>query len=469
MFLKADASPINKINAFLRSPEFVALAAVLTAAANIFCLELALYTVFTLIAVYVCLLGDDLRPMMPLVVFCYLAPSVINNPGRNAASVFSGVGGIYILCLGIIIALAVSTYVFRNRKTFFARKRPLLTGMLILTGAYMLGGIGSTAYPDAALKNILFSVLQGACIIVPYYLFSGSLDWQHTRKDYFAWVGFCAGGLLVVEILWIYLSGNVIQDGVIIRQQIYTGWGMYNNMGAMLAMMIPFAFYLATKYRKGWLGTVIGSAFFVCVLLTCSRNSIIIAAAVYLVCILLMLSYARNRRHNTIALVTVSTVLVLVFVLFHDQILLLFSDLLNRGLDPSSRDDIFWEGLKLFADAPIFGSSFYSPGYQPWDFSIVDSFSAFFPPRWHNTIIQLLASCGIVGLCAYILHRVQTVRMLLCGHSKEKSFIACSLAVLVACSLFDCHFFNMGPTLFYSMALAFAENCTGNPFSLTKQ
>ncbi len=468
MLCKTEASPINRINAFLRSPEFVALAALLTAAANLFSLELAVYTVFTLVVVYVCLLGDDLRPIMPLVVFCYLAPSVANNPGYNAASVFSGGTGVYILCLGGVIALAVGVYVFRNRRSFFRHKRPLLGGMLLLAGAYMLSGIGSAAYPDAAAKNLFFAFLQGACIIVPYYLFSGGLDWKHTRKDYFAWVGFCAGGLLVIEILWIYLTGNVTEEGVIIRQRIYTGWGMYNNMGGMLAMMIPFAFYLATKYHKGWIGTVVGSAFFVCILLTCSRNSIITATAVYIVCILLMLSYARNRRHNTIALVTVSTVLILTFVLFHDQILLLFSDLLDRGLDPSSRDYIYWEGLKLFAEAPIFGSSFYSPGYQPWDFSIVDSFSSFFPPRWHNTVIQLLASCGVVGLCAYILHRVQTVRMLLCGHSKEKAFIACSLGVLVVCSLFDCHFFNIGPTLFYSMALAFGENCSGNLFSMTE-
>ena len=43
--------------------------------------------------------------------------------------------------------------------------------------------------------------------------------------------------------------------------------------------------------------------------------------------------------------------------------------------------------------------------------------------------------------------------------SKETVFIGASVFVLLICSLFDCHFFNIGPTLFYAMALAFAENC----------
>ncbi len=128
-------------------------------------------------------------------------------------------------------------------------------------------------------------------------------------------------------------------------------------------------------------------------------------------------------------------------------------------MDPSSRDTIYKEGLALFAQAPVFGSSFHSPGFIPWDWATVESFSGFFPARWHNTVIQLLASCGIVGIGAYLFHRIQTVRLLFKIPSKETVFIACSLGTLLICSMFDCHFFNIGPTLFYSAALAFGENC----------
>ena len=64
---------------------------------------------------------------------------------------------------------------------------------------------------------------------------------------------------------------------------------------------------------------------------------------------------------------------------------------------------------------------------------------------------------GIVGLLAYGFHRYETVRMFLRDRTREKAFIACSIAVLLGCSLVDCHFFNLGPVLFYSVGLAFAE------------
>ena len=45
----------------------------------------------------------------------------------------------------------------------------------------------------------------------------------------------------------------------------------------------------------------------------------------------------------------------------------------------------------------------------------------------------------------------------------EKSFIGLSILVLLLTSLLDCHFFNIGPVLFYSMALAFAEKINEEP------
>lgn len=450
---------INRINVFLASPNFIVVVMLLTMLSNLFGLELPVYTLFVATAVYVCLWGGDLLPLMPMVIACYVAPSAANNPGRNEASVFSGATGIYLGCLAGVLALAILYRVIRDRQRFLGRKYTLLSGTLILLFAYLISGVGSQNYSQRAMGHLFFALLQGLVIVLPYVLFCGGVDWEKVKKDYFAWIGFSLGGVLVVQILWIYLSTNVVIDGIIDRDNIFTGWGMYNNMGGLLAMMIPFAFYLATKYRRGWIGTVVGSAFLVCVFLTCSRSSILTGTAIHLLCVVLMLHYARNRRGNTIAIISFVSVTVLITVLFRGQILRLFSGLLDHGLNPSSRDVIYREGLEIFKQYPLFGGSFFSPGYEPWGWSTNQGFTAFFPPRWHNTIVQLLAGSGVVGLGAYLFHRVQTVKLLLTRHSKEKTFIACALGVLLAGSLFDCHFFNLGPVLFYSMALAFGENC----------
>ena len=106
---------------------------------------------------------------------------------------------------------------------------------------------------------------------------------------------------------------------------------------------------------------------------------------------------------------------------------------------------------------PIFGDSFYPSGYLPWQFAGVEEYENFFPPRWHNTIIQLMASCGIIGLIAYAVHRLQTVKLLFKKRNLATGFIALALMALLGMSLLDCHMFNIGPAFFYSMTLLFIE------------
>lgn len=444
----------GKLHNYIASPNFCTVVLALSALAHILSLELPAYLLFTALAVYICLFDTDLLGLLPIMVACYIMPSAANNPGRHSQSVFSGWP---IAVMGLCIALALVYRVIRDRRRFFSGKSKCLWGILALCAAYFLSGIGSAAYPKSLPNNLLFALMQSACLLLPYWLFSRGIDWSNVRRDYFAWMGFSAGGVLSVEVLWSYCTQNVVVNGIIRRTHIFTGWGMYNNLGFLLAFFIPFAFYLATKYRRGWMGTVVGSIYLICVFLTCSRSSIIGAVLIYGLCVLIMMLYARNKKHNLIAFVTVVVLILASVLLFHRQLNRLFSELLSKGMDPSARDQVYTEGLKLFAGNPVFGVSFFSPGYQPWDFSILERFSSLVPPRWHNTVVQMLASCGVVGLLAYLLHRVQTVKMLLSRHHKEQVFIGCAVIVMIVCSLLDCHFFNLGPTLIYSAALAWAE------------
>lgn len=453
------SSAVRAINRFLASPWYIAAAAVLTACANILSAELIVYTLVVGIGVYVCLFGSDLLPLMPWVILCYCAPSVGNNPGSSDTSIFAaGFGGGYIAGLAVTVVAALAFRIVRDRRKFFAARPKLLWGILLLMAGYLLSGLGSASDKALIGKNLFFAGLQGLTVLVPYVLFCAGVDWKNARKDYITWVGFCTGCLLVVEIIWIYRTAGVVTDGVIDRDKIFTGWGMRNNIGGLLAMMIPFAFCLAARYRKGWLGTVAGTVFYAAVCMTCSRSSMIFGGLIYAVCIVLMLCYASNRKGNTITLITLGVVSVLVMLIFHEPLLRLFSDLLDNALEPSSRDVIYAEGWKVFLQHPVFGSTFYPTVEAPWEWSTAAGFTGFFPPRWHNTVIQLLASCGAVGLLAYGVHRIQTIRLFFKSPRRETVFIGCSVLTLLLCSLLDCHFFNIGPVLFYGMAMAFIEN-----------
>ena len=450
---------INRINSFLATPYYIMVVMLLTALANLLELELMMFTLIALVAVYTCLWGADLLPLMPLLISGYVTPGRSNNPGRNPESVFSGNSGTYIVCLAVVIGAALIVHVIRERRKIAKAKPALLWGLLALSTVYLLSGIGSAHYAAIAGKNIFHALLQITAILMPYLLFTIFVDWENIRPDYFAWIGVGAGLLLCIEILGIYCTQEIIVEGVVQREQIVTGWGMYNNMGGLLAMMIPYAFCLATRYRKIWIGILTGSVFLICVLLSCSRSSILGAGFAFGVCMLLMLYYTQNRRYNTIILISFIVAALLTVFFFREQLMRLFSVLLKFGLNLNNRDTIYTEGIHIFLQAPVLGSGFYSPGYEPWAYATLESFNNLIPPRWHNTIVQLLVCCGTAGILAYLFHRVQTVQLFLRRKTPENSFIACSLVVLLIGSMLDCHFFNIGPVLFYSAALSYAENC----------
>lgn len=457
-----NTKAVQGINRFMTTPVYIIGVLLLIMLSNDAAWELQVYTVLLAVGCYICLLGEDLLPLMPIVACCYISVSARNNPGLSDASVFS-THGWYI---GVILAPFLLCLFYRlctdrqiGGKAFLKAKRRLLPGMVVLGIAYILGGLFSAAYPDTWKKSVLMGLLQFAAIAAPYYIFCGGVNWKNAPKDYFPWIGFATGGMLVLQILRIYFHRQVIVDGVIIRDRIYTGWGMYNNVGCMLAMMIPFAFYLASRYHKGWIGSVVGSVFLVGVFFTCSRGSILMGTAAYLLCIILLMLSAKNKKANSVTIALFGTVVALAVIFFHEELFRLFRSVLGRGFDPNNRDIIYGAGWKQFLQYPVFGGSFYPIDFVPYDFSIVEGFSSFMPPRWHNTVIQLLACTGVAGLLAYGYHRYQTVRVFLRDRTREKAFIACSIGVLLGCSLLDCHLFNIGPAIFYSVGLAFAECC----------
>lgn len=453
---------VRRIDEWMRTPFYPLLMGLLAAVSNVFGLEIPVYTVYVLCGLFISVCAQDYLPLMPLVIFCYIAPSVGSNPGKNEASVFYlQNGGWYLYGIAALFFISLAWRLVTDPdfggKKFLKAPRAMQTGMLVLGLAYVLSGLGSGYYLPAIGKNILFGMVQFLSIFFMYWVFAGAVRWENARKDYFAWVGFGVGFALLIQLANVYLTGQVIVNGTINREAIFTGWGMYNNMGGLLAMMIPCAGYLACHRKYGWIYNLCSLAFLMGTVLTCSRGSILGAAAAYGLSYILILVKAKNKRANLIAHIVTACTLVLGVVLFGDMILRLFQKLLEKGIDPSTRDVIYENGIRQFLKYPVFGATFYPSEFIPWDFATVESFSAIFPPRWHNTFVQIAASSGAVGLVAYGYHRFQTVRMFAKNITVEKLYIAVSIAALLGMSLLDCHMFNIGPVLVYSMFLAAAE------------
>lgn len=360
---------------------------------------------------------------------------------------------IYIIILIVLFLAAFSVRIISDALNEHERiKVPKLTfGFIALGAAYFLGGIG---YEEYTFETLLFAFLQIASLSLLYFLFVCVLDWKEIKKDYFGWISLFGCAIIFYEILYVYAYGDVCVDGEVYRSAIYTGWGMYNNVGAAMDMLLPGIFYLAAKKKHGWIFSVIGLIMLAGVIMTNSRTSIAVGVMLYFVCsvIVIIKSKRKNKIFNGIVFLLSYAVIAVFAFKFSDKIKDLIAALLNFEEDGSSRIETWKHGIDLFKEHKIFGTGFYSCKDFKWG-----STDSFIPPRWHNTYVQLLASCGVVGLAAYIFHRVQTFVVLFKRPSFEKTMIALCIFALIATSFLDCHFFNIGPGLIYSILLAFAE------------
>lgn len=458
---------VRSINAFLASHLFIFVVGALTVFANVFEAELYVYTAFMLCGMYISIFGDDFLPIMPMVVCSYIAPSVVNNPGRFKGSIFYlQNGGIYLFSLFILFVISVFVRLFFDKnlggRNFLFAPRRFSSGMVALGVAYALSGAFSGRYFEHGGTNILFALLQFLSIFLAYWFFTGAVNWNAAPRNYFAFCGLTVGIVILFEILNIYLTSDVVQGGVIVtdpqKSGIFTGWGNANNIGAMLAMMIPFAFALSRRPKNGWIFCVIGVIMAAGVFFTCSRGSILGALFAIGCSVILISRYTEARTSHLIATLSAVIIAVAIVLIFHTTFFSLFWGLVEKGFNPSSRDEIYVNGWNLFTEYPVFGGGFFPPANSGiYEWSNLESFTSFFPPRWHSTLVQLIASCGAVGFVAYAFHRFQTVKFFIERINTEVIYIGLAILTLLIMSLFDCHMFNVGPVLFYSMALAFAE------------
>lgn len=452
---------VPMMDEFFLSKKYFMLICLLTTLGNMLALEIPVYTVFIAIGVYVCLFGKDLLPIVPLVICCYITPSRNNNPGNNPQSMFYGTGGKIIILLAAIFVCALLVRLALDpkmgRAAFFKAKRSLLPGILALGGAYLLAGAFSGHYFDHGMANTVFAAVQFLAVGLLYYIFAAGIRWEEVPRFYFASTAINIGFIVLNQIIWLYIIANPFASGQLDRNVLYTGWGNYNCMGALLAMMIPFPFLGASVKRNGCPYMLFGTMFLGGVLLSCSRTAILIAVFTYAISMLALFIRSENRWTCLIMNVGLFAAVVVYMLIFHYEIVVEYLTIFTIKRSIISRTDGFMAGIEQFLSYPIFGGGFFPVDYPLEEWSTVESFTSFFPGLFHNTVIQIAASCGIVGLVCYGYHRYQTIRLVVKKPNDQNIFIGISLAAMLLASLFDCHFFNIGPTLFYSMALAFAE------------
>ena len=449
---------VNLINQIINSKSFMAFIVLLALLSNLLGIELYVYTIYALIVVITALFGRDFLHTLPIAVVSYMTFSKSNNPrGPDGSSIFFERNVIvYFVIICIIIgsfALARIIYDFKVHKE--RRKFPKLAlGFIILGYSFVHGGSYSVDYE---FKTSLFGFVEILAISFTYFIFYYTVDFKKVNKDYWAELFTLVAIMMIFEIGYILIENEAYDlSKVFNREVIWTGWGFYNNIGGIAIMCLPAPFYLAIKKNNGWVYCLIGHFLMLAIGVVMSRNAMMFGFIFYVILLFLVgiFSKGRNRINNLIVYIVNLTMVAIVFSFRFDLFENIFSSVLDSGTNDSGRIKIYIAAFEQFKTNPLFGVGFYECEAYQWG---VYNEGSFLPARYHSTIMQLLASTGLVGFIAYLYHRFETLKVLVKNFNISKLFIFLSILVFLISSLFDSFFFNFGPGLIYSGLLLFLE------------
>lgn len=352
-----------------------------------------------------------------------------------------------LICILVLLIAALVYFIVRNRKLTNAFPRDqVFISLAVFCGTLFFNGIFSSQYTP---KNLFFAFAMSLSLVAVYVLFALYYRFDKTSNDHLMYCLVISAFLIIAELFWAYCTTVQFENGEIVKGSVVLGWGVWTNIGGMLAFLLPACFYFAANHRHGWIGFLLGFIDFFCIVLSQSRGALVVGAVVLLLCLVYLCLCGKNRKRNRIFTLVIAIGGIAFCVLFAEKMLGLVNNFLQYGFGDNGRFDLWKTGIAHFLDYPVFGSGFYdSYVNEAWDMPI-------YPYLYHNTLVQMLGAAGIVGFLAYAYHRFCAVKLVLRRPNPAKTFFGLCILTLLAFSLLDVLFFKTYPTIYYSLMLLF--------------
>ena len=431
-----------------------------TAAVNLLCyylgLDLVMIYYTAVVGVLILVLCDDLSPLISVFLFMNVMISKQHSPSYTTGGSQYYFQTAVLAQIIVLICAVVAGAVYRITKTFVKKKfkpTPTFYGLCALAAALILNGIFSENYKPL---DIMYGAFMAFFFLGIFVLMKDNVKPGKELYERIAFAFIALSAVLLIELAVTYATTeNLISDGNINRNLIMFGWGIYNTYGMLMTMCIPAALFLAARYKHGYLFTAYSIILLAAAVLCMSRQSMLASPVIFLICVIILLVKGKYRLQNLIicgVAIAVAAVLTGVFHTKVEKFLAgIFSNIKVGGeLDGSSRASLWSTAFLNFLSAPVFGSGFYVDLPQALPMVGLD----IIPPMYHNTFMQLLGACGIAGLLAYVVHRIQTVISFLKNITLERTYIAITILALLIISIVDNHMFYLFPTIVYSSLLS---------------
>ena len=351
-----------------------------------------------------------------------------------------------------LIAFLVAHFIIYRKNVSLScfTKSKLFLGFVLLSTAAIFNGCLN--FSEYHIGNILYALAFTFSLLGIFFLFSINLNKSKNLTDYLIYVLYIMSLLVTLELFFAFTNQIQFANGEIVKESVKIGWGMWNNIGGVLAFLLPIHFFYAATVKKfGPIFFVTGLISFAAIALTLSRSSLLAACFIVFISVIICCFFGKNKLLNRIFTACLFIFGFIAFIALFGKISNVLGDYLRRGLDDNGRFEMYLHGLKNFLSHPIFGGGFNS------SYATEHQFIIFLPYRYHNTIIQMMATCGTVGIGAYLFHRYQTVKLIIKKRSLKTWFLALSILALLLTSLLDNHFFNIYPAFIYTVILTVIE------------
>ncbi len=302
----------------------------------------------------------------------------------------------------------------------------LFLGLLLIAIAYLI----PLLYTDFTLKAFSVSIVGLMYFILYVFLFS---TMKKSNIDYlfklFIVISLLLVSQLTTKIIRATLDNStldfieVLEWGLSHNWGPNFGWANINDVAFYITLTFPAFIYIIFKYPKNifsWLLTILPV---VAIAISGSRGGIIGFSIAVILIILLLLS--RGQKYHYFGFMVIIIILLTLGILYNDVVIKTIQTMiasLQQGTInaiSSSRIFIYSEGIKIFNDNPIFGSGWISiqlvadaSGWSEWRLYM-----------FHSTIIHVLATMGIFGLIALLIHYFQIFKILFNNFTLEKKLI----------------------------------------------
>ncbi len=317
-----------------------------------------------------------------------------------------------------LLILAFSIFLIGPMVHFIRFKPKLKKGKFFLGFALMaVSYLAPIIFMSNRMQAFLVS-FAGTLFLGLYVFYSSTLK---GNLNYLFKMLMFANLLLTAQVFFFVYQGYLLNPELDLYHRIYAGWGRtfgwanVNSICFYITLTFPSYLYFIFKKPKTYLIWFAMILPVIAVILTKSRGGML-GLVVATLGMILFFILKGNKKHLLHGLVFLVFSMIL-FYIFRGAIYLWWEFLLeslgnNLNDFSSSRLVIYEQGWLIFKQYPVFGGSWLAIN----SFSLGQELFMF-----HDTFIHVLATMGIFGLIALLVHYYQIGKFMFINHKLEKS------------------------------------------------